>query len=475
MSESTLFEIDDTLTVAQVNRRVGEAVRRSFSKDIWVQGQIRNLSRSGRGHVYFDLCDPTPAGALPKASIAVTLFDSNRQIVNRIITRTGNAVRIDDGIEVRIKASVEMYMPRGRVQLNMTSIDPEFTLGRLGADREQLLRELEADDLVRANKLIALPLVPLRVGLITSEGSAAHADFHEEIAASGYAFAITVLSTRVQGEFAPDEIAQVITRAARLDLDVVAIVRGGGARTDLAAFDTEPVARAIAGSVKPVICGIGHEVDSSIADVVAHAALKTPTACAQFLIERVAGFAALLDERAVRLAAAAAACPGTHRALVDARAALLGQRVVETLHSAARATETAAAGVDRRVGRAIARSEQRLATAQGHVVARSAAAVSSSCRRCDDQLHRLRVLPAQLLRTHENRLELLDARLSAVDPAQALDRGYSITTTRSGRLVRRPDQVPVGSEITTRLAGGTVRSTVTGSSPTPPKPNQESS
>ena len=108
MTDNALFDIDDTLTVGQVNRRLSEAVRRSFSNDIWVQGQIRNLSRSGRGHVYFDLCDPTPAGAPPKASISVTLFDSNRQIVNRVITRTGNTVRIDDGVEVRIKATVEM-------------------------------------------------------------------------------------------------------------------------------------------------------------------------------------------------------------------------------------------------------------------------------------------------------------------------------------------------------------------------------
>ena len=199
MTDNTLFDADETLTVGQVNRRLSEAIRRSFGRDVWVQGQIRNLSRSGRGHVYFDLCEPAPAGARPKASISVTLFDSNRQIVNRIITRTGNTVRIDDGVEVRIKATVEMYVPRGQVQLNMTSIDPEFTLGRLGADRDQLLRELKAEHLLDANQLINMPLVPLRIALITSGGSAAHADFHEQIAASGYAFEITTLSTRVQG------------------------------------------------------------------------------------------------------------------------------------------------------------------------------------------------------------------------------------------------------------------------------------
>lgn len=466
MSDNALFEVDDTLTVAQVNRRVNEAVRRAFSKDIWVQGQIRNLSRSGRGHVYFDLCDPAPAGTQPKASISVTLFDSSRQIVNRILTRTGNAVRIDDGVEVRIKATVEMYMARGQVQLNMTSIDPEFTLGRLGADRDQLLRELEADNLLDANKSIMLPLVPLRIGLITSAGSAAHADFHQQIAESGYAFEITTLSTRVQGEFAPEEIAEVIAQAAMLDFDVLALVRGGGARTDLAAFDTAPVARAIANSPKPVLCGIGHEVDSSVADMVAHTTLKTPTACAQFLIERVIDFESALNDRATRLLAAATALPVDQRKLVDERAGLLGQRVAETLHSAARSTATAVAALDRRVARTIAQSEQRLSTAQAQVIARSASSLAGAKRRCALNEQVLGDRPERILRSAGSRLDLRQARLSAVDPAQALRRGYSITTTASGQLVRDADQVVVGTELTTRLSAGTLISTVTATNPT---------
>lgn len=464
MSDPALFDADETLTVGQVNRRLSEAVRRTFARDLWIQGQIRNLSRSGRGHVYFDLCDPTAAGAQPKASIAVTLFDSNRQIVNRIITRTGNTVRIDDGVEVRIKASVEVYSPRGQVQLNMTSIDPEFTLGRLGADRDQLLRELKAEQLLDANQKIPMPMVPLRVALVTSGGSAAHADFHEQIAGSGYAFEITTLSTRVQGEFAPEEIAQMISHGAELDVDVVAVVRGGGARTDLAAFDTAPVARAIADSTIPVLCGIGHEIDTSVADMVAHASLKTPTACAQFLIERVIAFDALLDERAARLVAVSRILPQDQDKLVNERAALLGHRVAKNLLSASAATSAAAAGVERRVTRAISRSEQRLATAQGHVVARSSGAVTAAIRQCDQRASDLAQRPARTLRDQSSRLDLLEAKLSAVDPRQALQRGYSITTTADGQLVRDANQVAVGTELLTHLASGTVASTVTAAS-----------
>lgn len=461
MTDGRLFDADETLTVAQVNRRLGEAVKRSFAHDVWVQGQIRNLSRSARGHVYFNLCEPAPAGATPRAQIAVTLFDSNRQIVNRILTRTGNAVRIDDGIEVRIKATVELYAARGQVQLNMTSIDPEFTLGRLGADRDRLLRELEAADLLHANKRVALPLVPLRVAVITSEGSAAHADFCQQIAASRFAFELTTLSTRVQGEFAPEEIAEVIVRAGELDIDVVAIVRGGGARTDLATFDTEPVARAIAGSMRPVLCGIGHEVDNSVADLVAHATLKTPTACAQFLIERVAEFDASLTLRAGRLGALAAALPTKQQRRIDAWASTVAQRVVTRLHDASVATQGAAATLDRRVNRSISRSEHRLATARAQLESRAAAAIAGAHRRCERGVSELRSQPGRRILEAQRRLELVTARVDAVDPVQALRRGYSITLTEQGVVVRDPDQLRLGETITTRVARGTIRSTVT--------------
>jgi len=460
MNDAALFETDDTLTVAQVNRRLGETIKRTFSKEIWVQGQIRNLTRSGRGHVYFDLCDPVASGAQPKASISVTLFDSSRQIVNRVIKRTGNSVRIDDGVEVRIRASVDLYVPRGQLQLNMTSIDPEFTLGRLGADRDQLLHDLKAEQLIGANARLDLPIVPLRVGLVTSQGSAAHADFVEQLMASGYAFDITLLATRVQGEFAPEEIAAMIAKGNSLDVDVLAVVRGGGARTDLAAFDTEPVARAIATSPKPVLCGIGHEIDNAVADLVAHASLKTPTACAQFLVERVAAFDAVLAEQARRLTMYAIAMPVVQDKLLVERAGLLADRVKQTLATAEAVTATAAATVHRHVDKAITRSDQRLTAIQSRVTSQSTTAINTSRYRISRQSERLADRSQRRIENGSQLLDILEARLSAADPAQALKRGYSITTTATGQLVRRADQLAIGESITTRLAQGTVTSTV---------------
>jgi len=468
----TLFEVDETLTVGQLTRQLGETIKRTFRTEVWVQGQIRNLSRSARGHVYFDLIEPVPAGAAPKASIAVTLFDSNRQVVNRTIKRTGNSMRMDDGVEVRIRGTVELYVPRGQVQLNMTSIDPEFTLGRLGADREQLLQRLQTEGLLDANKHVPLPMVPLRVALITAAGSAAQADFVQQLASSGYAFSVTTLAARVQGEFAPDEIAASVHAAQLPDapggpFDVVALVRGGGARTDLAAFDTEPVARAIATCTLPVLAGIGHEIDQSVADLVAHDAFKTPTACAQRLVECVVGFDFALAERAERLSHLAAISPLLHQARIDAAAQAVADRTQALLTTAQQRNALSAAGLERLVGRRINRTNDRLAELSTRVRLGAAAAIANAERRCERAVDDLSTLGPRHTRDATQRIDLLEARLSAVDPAQALRRGWSITTTADGRLVRSIDDIIDGDMLVTRVADGTVQSSVVERSPSP--------
>ena len=161
-----------------------------------------------------------------------------------------------------------------------------------------MLRQLEAEGLLRANAVHELPEVPLRIGLVTSAASAAYHDFLDELDASGFAFRVGVCDVRVQGANAPRRVVWALRRLARIAsaFDAVVLVRGGGSRADLAPFDSDDVARAIAAMPLPVLTGIGHEIDRSVADEVAHTASKTPTASAQVLIERVMEFVYRLDD-----------------------------------------------------------------------------------------------------------------------------------------------------------------------------------
>ena len=410
-----------TYTVAELAEALRRLLDGAFPTGVWVAGEIGGITRSARGAVFFDLIEPGEAPGQPRAMVSVVLFSQDRDRVNKVIRRHGNAVRMTEGVRVRIQGMVDYHPPSGRLQLRMTAIDPAHTLGLMVAEREVLMQTLAREGLLRANAGRPLPPVPLRVGLVTSMDSAAHADVMKRLASSGLAFEVTEVHASVQGARAPEELASAIAAAARR-ADVVAVVRGGGSRTDLAAFDHETVARAIAACPKPVFTGIGHEIDRSVADEAAHTACPTPTAAAAAVVGRVEAWLVGLEE--------------TARAVADrSRAAVVGaERVVASRAEALAFTAAGAADrADRRLGAA-------------------AAAVS-------------RVGVAALHRA-ESRLETAAARLEALDPAKVLKRGWSITRRADGRVVRSVADAAPGETITTTVGDGALVSTIRGPGPT---------
>jgi len=280
------------------------------------------------------------------------------------------------------------------------------------------------EGLLDRNRQLEFPVLPLTVGLITSDQSAAYFDFVNEVTGDGHPFRITLFDTRVQGVEAVDGIVASITQAGATN-DVVVVVRGGGSRTDLAVFDHGDVARAVAHCPVPVLVGVGHDVDRSVADEVAHQSLKTPTAAARFLVEAVDRYQSRILGAAERL---------EHLARWHVAAA--GQRLM------ANATQLAVTA-RRRVATEqaeLAHTRQRLSRAPTVAVQQATA---------DLRIHR--------------------ARLDALDPARALRRGWTITYRVSGgdrlsggdrTLLTGPDEVSPGDILETVTARGTVHSTV---------------
>ena len=282
--------LDATWTVAEVGTAVAGGLRATFPDEIWLRGEIRSLRAPNRsGHRYFDLVEPGAApGEQPSAKVSVALFRGAKERVNAVLADAPGQTRIADGVEVRIRGRVDWWVAGGQLRLVMSAIDPVFTLGRLDEQRRLLLEVLVAEGLLRRNATLVVPTLSLRIGLVTSAGSAAHADFVHELTASGYAFEVVLADARVQGVDAPSSVVAAIARVASMGVDVIAVVRGGGATTDLAAFDHEDIARAIALAPVPVFTGIGHEIDRNVAGEVAHTDFKTPTATAAALVARIA-------------------------------------------------------------------------------------------------------------------------------------------------------------------------------------------
>lgn len=446
---------EPTFSVTDLADAIGNVLRASFRDEVWVRGEIRDLSRPQSGHVYFTLIDPEGG-----ASLGVMLSSRTKGSVNTTLTNAGGGVRMTDGTDVRIRGRLDWYAPRGQLQLRMTAIDPAYTLGQLEVARAELLARLAAEGLLRANASRSMALAPLRVGLITSEGSAAEADFLDELSRSGFAFHVLRVDTRVQGVDAPRSVASAVRMLSTHPLDALALIRGGGARTDLAAFDDEAVARAIAACPVPVVTGIGHEIDTSVADEVAHSPAKTPTACAQVLVARVAGVVERFDSSWIAVAASAARGVTRHeeRLLNQARHLSQGARIA--LHRgstrldlvATRSRRASRAGLDVAARRLDGHRGRVTGAARSHLRA-AEVLVSSGERRIAHRAPRA-------MAERERALGALEARLRALDPERTLARGWSITRGPDGRVVRAPDDVRLGDHLTTLVAGGQLQSQV---------------
>lgn len=447
-----------TFSVGELNAVIADALNRAVPGAVWVRGEVSNFHASGNGHAYFELVEKDGRRDDVRAVMRVALFRNDRATVNRALREAG--VQLGDGVEVRIRGRIDYYPPQGRLQLVMNGIDPVFTVGRMAADRAQLMRMLDEQGLLRANAARPMPTVPLRIGLVTSGGSAAYHDFVHELEVSRYAFRVAHCNARVQGAAAQRRIAYALRRLSGMDLDVVVVVRGGGSRSDLSPFDTEVVARAIAEMPFPVITGIGHEVDRTVADEVAHSFAKTPTAAAAMLVDRVAEF--------------------------DGRLAQVSQRVAARARSVCRVAQHQVGQATRRVLRhgpaAVERGRQRLTARRRQVgerarvgtrdAARTLAAhergVVSAGRRAAElaqvrlATRAVRVAPAARRGTRdlERALASVEARLRALDPQRVLERGYSITRADDGRVVRSVGDVTLDGVLVTEVADGSITSRV---------------
>ena len=427
---------EPTVGVAELNAAIQGALVQAFPASVWVRGEIQQLHVSRNQHTYFELVEKHERGDQVRATIRVALFRDDRAPVNRALRDAG--LRLADGVEVRIRARVDYYPPAGRLQLLMSGIDPTFTVGRLAADRDRLLRVLAAEGRLGRNAERPLPAVPLRVGLVTSGGSAAYRDFLHELERSRYAFRVAHCDVRVQGAAASRRVAWALRRLASLDLDAVVVVRGGGARSDLAAFDAEVVARTITDFPIPVLTGIGHETDRTVADEVAHTCAKTPTAAAGVLIRAVETYLDALDRAAHRVASRS-------RATVT----LAGREVAGLTDRVRRAGPSAVARERRRLD-----THRRRAVHAGRGHTRDAAhAVSGHQRTLVSSARRA-------LRSGAVALDGVDARLRALDPHRVLERGYTITRDERGTLVRAAAAVPDGGVLVTETADGRLRSRV---------------
>jgi exodeoxyribonuclease VII large subunit len=397
-----------SLTVSDLLSRAQGAIVAEFPTPLWVRGQVTGYRRTSGGAGFFRLADHDVADA------AVDVAARGRVMadIDRVLGVSGLG-RLRDGVEIRVRGTIGVEKRNSVIRLNLLEIDPEFTAGRLAIDRAEVLGRMRADGSLQANAQLPTPLVPLRIGLITSRGSAAHADFVDQLRRSRYRFAVKTVHTTVQGGSAPDRIARAISRFEPGIVDMVALVRGGGSQLDLTAFDSETIARAIATSTVPVITGLGHDTDRTVADEAAAFTEKTPSAAGEWIVGRVGDFAQRLS---------------TARQVIVRESQIALDRHRETLRRAASDVSGGASALVRQ-------SDALMALERG---------VSGSARR--------------VVADQERLLTSLGDWFAAVGIESTLQRGFAVVTgPETSRVVRSVSQVKPGDRLSLRFADGTVR------------------
>jgi len=368
---------------------------------VWVVGEISNLRRAGSGHSYFTLKDD-------EAQIRAALF---RGVAQRLVFDP------EDGLEVVVYGDLTVYPPRGDLQIIVRSLEPRGQ-GALQLAFEQLRARLEAEGLFAPELKRPLPGFPRRVGVVTSPTGAAIRDVIQVTGRCFPSIPLLVAPPRVQGEGAEEEIAAALELVAGRGVDVILLVRGGGSLEDLLAFNTERVARAIRGCPVPVVSGVGHEVDVTIADLVADARAPTPSAAAAL---------ALPARRAQE----------------------------ERLDRCRRRLRLAALGVVERAAGRLGRGRESL---RAHA---PSARVLAQQLRIQAALGALRRGVEANLAGGAARLAALSARLDALSPLAVLSRGYALVYREpEGTIVRRAREVAEGDALRLRVAEGEIDATV---------------
>ena len=406
-----------SFSVLQLGTFLKDGLNNLFPQDFWIEGQISNFRIVPKsGHAYFDLIDPvSEQGSQPMGKFSVALWNSQRSEINRKLQNKSELILAND-INVKILAHLDFWPPGGRLQLIMRDVDPQFTFGHLAQEKEKLLQILKTEGLTEKNKLHVISSPALNIALITSVGSAAYADFCDELLNSNFSFNILARDTRMQGEGSASDIEEGLQIVTSYQPDVIAIIRGGGSTSDLLSFDSESLARAIANSSIPIFTGIGHEIDQSVADVVAHTSYKTPTACAVGLVETVNKF-------------------------------------IEKIL----AIKTAIINL----------SHNKISLAQSHhsnLYSRTMTIAKTSLFNSNENLRgvkeRISVIVPNIIKRNGDKLDGFEDQIRALDPKRLLARGWSITRTQNGEIISSTNNLFKGDEIETIFEDGTVKSTI---------------
>lgn len=426
------------LTLVQLNSLVRHTLRNEFADELWVQAETSDVRNVQNGHCYLEF--------IQKEERTHTIVAKARGIIWNTTFRTlrtqfeeASGQAFVSGIKVLVKVRIDFSEIYG-YSLTVTDIDPTYTLGDLVKRRREILLQLKEEGVLTLNKEIPFPHLPLRIAVISSATAAGYEDFTNQLSLHAQRFNLKtrLFPAIMQGERVQDSIiAALDTIYAQMEQwDVVVIIRGGGATSDLAGFDTYLLAAAVAQFPLPILTGIGHERDDTVIDLVAHTRVKTPTAAAEFLRLRLES----VEDRFIHLVQQLSFLPQQRFEREKLRLQNLTRRIPLSIQQR------------------ISRHERRLQSCEQALLHHWLTRHQREAHRLDITA-RLRLMLQRRFEKEQARLQLLSHRIESVSPDLLLKRGYSLTL-KNGKALRSVKEVKAGDTIVTHLLDGDIKSIV---------------
>lgn len=430
----------ETYTLYELTCAVQDAVRDAIPDSYWVTAEISELRVNTSGHCYLELVEKDESGNRLKAKARAMIW-SNLYPTLKAYFEEQTGQTLTSGIKVLVQVQANFH-PLYGFSLTITNINPSYTIGDLAIRRKEILRKLEEEGIIHMNKELPLPILPQRIAVISSNTAAGYGDFCNQLKSDphGFAFYPTLFPAVMQGDRVEKSIIQALDHISEQsdNFDVVVIIRGGGATTDLAGFDTLYLAENCAQFPLPIITGIGHERDDTILDMISHTRVKTPTAAAEFLISCMEQEESRLNE-----------IINTFVTHINQRMETEKEYIEQYIHKLPLLFNIIKG-----------QEENHLQQLNGRLENQSQLYLTGEIHQIQMITQRLRLYTVSFLQQEKTHLHLLEEKAKANNPQRTLQKGYSITL-RDGKAVKDAAILKAGDQLTTRFAKGCIQTIVT--------------
>lgn len=416
--------------------RIKESITDAFPGRYWVKAEIASWSPRSNGHCYLSLSQSRSGKSI--AEIRAMIWKWKYPLLTQSF-ESSTGQRLQAGLTVLVQVTVS-YSELYGISLFVEDIDPAFTLGEQALERKKAIEKLTAQGYMEMQKELALPDLPYRLAVITSKTAAGYQDFRHHLLDNpeGYAFQLDLFEALMQGEQAPASIMEALEESGEKNYDAVLLLRGGGSELDLACFDDYDLAVAIATCPVPVVTAIGHDKDVHIADMVAHASVKTPTALADLFLEAYEAQDAILDRLAQRIG-------GSLQRLVSGSELRVAQ---------------ADAAIRQAVQRRIGQLDVLLQRSMGRISRGLLHKYADVARLKDNAVHRVQFAAQARVSAEVSKVALKEALIKASDPRSILALGYVLVTGKDNKVLKTVDKVSRGDRIGVRFSDGSLTAKV---------------